>query len=72
VSFHDLEIALDLPASKLPVVSALKPWMKKQRMASWLYGQARSSPYERFINRVGPPVHRGFYNEWLDIILQKA
>jgi S-adenosylmethionine-dependent methyltransferase len=71
VSFHDLEIALGLPASELPVVSALKPWMKKQRMASWSYGQARSSTYERFLKRVGPPVHRGFYDKWLDIILQK-
>ena len=71
VSYHDIEIALNLPAGELPVVSALKPWMRKQRLASRLYGQARTTPYERFLRRVGPPVHRGFYSEWLDIILQK-
>lgn len=71
VSYHDLEIALGLPASELPVVSALKPWMRQQRMAARLYGQARSRSYERFLSRVGPRAHAGFYCEWLDVILRK-
>ncbi len=71
VSYHDVEVALGLSASDLPVVSALKPWMRKQRFASQLYRQARVTPYERFLRQVGPPVHSGFYSEWLDIILRK-
>lgn len=72
VSYHELEVAIG-PVAELEVVSALALFLREGnplRRAAWLCSEGRR--YERFLRRHGPPIHRGFFQEILDLVIRKA
>lgn len=72
VSYHELEMAIR-PAVDLDVVSSLSLFLREGsllRTGAWLLSEKRQ--YERFLRRHGPPIHRGFYQEILDLIIRKS
>lgn len=75
VSYHDFVLALDVPASELPVVSCLQLYVReKTRIGSiprWLSRQPMSRRYEEMLVSMRPELHRGFYLRYLDLILRK-
>lgn len=71
VSRHDFELALG-PVEKLDVVSGLAEFLRRQRLAARLLYRLRRRPrHLRFLTRVGPRVHAGFFEESLDLALRK-
>jgi S-adenosylmethionine-dependent methyltransferase len=70
ISFHEFECAIG-NVSALNVVSSLSSLMRKNifRKIKWLLNY--QSRFEKFLVRVGPPINRGFYQPYLDLIIQK-
>ena len=72
VSYHEFELTLGPPAG-LKVVSALAPYLRHKsplhRLRWHASGDAR---YEAMLRRLGPPMHPGFYQPFLDLIVRKA
>ncbi|MDW7711869.1 MAG: class I SAM-dependent methyltransferase [Deferrisomatales bacterium] len=71
VSFHEFELTMKR-AEDLDVVSSLPLFLRNQHilnLAVWsLTGQRR---FESDLIRVGPKIHRGFYQGSLDLIIRK-
>lgn len=71
VSFHELEVAVG-PLARLEVVSSLALHVRRNnvvRAVAWWFSQRRG--YERFLQRHGPRIHCGYYQEILDLLLRK-
>lgn len=74
VSFHEFDISIK-KAEELDVVSSLFPYI---RYKSWFgltelaWRFTRMHRYESFLRRVGPHLHKGFYEPRLDLIIRKA
>lgn len=72
MSYHELEVAIG-PVAQLEVVSSLALFLRRGsvlRRAAWLLSERRQ--YERWLRRHGPPIHRGFYQEILDLVIRKT
>ena len=71
VSYHEFELTLGPPGG-LQVVSALAPHLRRRspllRLRWHASGDAR---YEGTLRRLGPPMHSGFYQPFLDLIIRK-
>ena len=72
VSFHEFEVALERPASRLNVVSSLAT---HHRGLAWLRRLRRPRPlevrYARLLQEIHPGIHPGFFQPQLDLVLQK-
>lgn len=69
VSYHDVELAL----GECPIVISNKTdFMRRRsptlRLHAILSGKRR---YERFLERLEPGINRGFFREYLDVLIQK-
>lgn len=71
VSFHDFEIALDLPCAELPVIGALTPWLRRQTRTHRLGLNDLDRRWERTLKEIHPAMHEGFTTTYLDLILRK-
>lgn len=72
VSYHEFELALGA-AVGLPVVSSMPAFLRRANLLRWaLWRVSGERRYERFLARVGPDIHPGFYHEWLHLVLQKG
>jgi S-adenosylmethionine-dependent methyltransferase len=72
VSFHEFELTMDR-AEKLDVVSSLLIFLRKQSIfRQILWRLSIESRYESLLARIGPKVHRGFYQQYLDLIIRKG
>ena len=61
-SFHELEIALDKPASNLNVVSYLnRPF----------FPYTLNHKFHKILTRINPDISKGFLNPFIDIIIKK-
>lgn len=71
VSFHEFELTMKR-AEKLDVVSSLPIYLREQnffrKVARML---AKNSRFESSLVQFGPDIHRGFYQESLDLIIRK-
>jgi S-adenosylmethionine-dependent methyltransferase len=71
VSFHEFELTMK-PAKELYVVSSLPIFLRKKNFLRWtLWKMMTESRYESFLVHVGPKIHRGFYQQTLDLIIRK-
>ena len=71
VSFHEFELAMK-PAEELKVISCMSIFNRSRRFLSWLKCKLSSrSRFEAFLRRQKPGIHRGFYQESLDLIVEK-
>jgi len=72
VSFHEFELAMNR-AEELDVVGSLGEFLRSQsvlrRVARALTDGNR---YETFLTKIGPNIHRGFYQQRLDLIIRKS
>ena len=71
VSFHDFEIALDLPCADLPVISSLTQWLRRQTRTHRLGRNDMGQRWERMLKEIHPAMHEGFTTTYLDLILRK-
>jgi SAM-dependent methyltransferase len=71
LSYHEFDLAMK-PARELNVVSSLLDFLRRRsllwRAKARLDGDIR---FESFLAKVGPPVHRGFFQPHLDLIIRK-
>jgi S-adenosylmethionine-dependent methyltransferase len=68
VSFHELVLALDCAAERLPVVSSKADYFRRK---PWLWPLYHSSAHERQLRRRAPGVHPAFARPDLDLVLRK-
>jgi 2-polyprenyl-3-methyl-5-hydroxy-6-metoxy-1,4-benzoquinol methylase len=67
-SYHEFELAL----GRFEVVSALEPYLQEQSLPLRVNAlRSRHRSFERMLRKLGPPIHRGFYQRYLDLILRK-
>ena len=71
VSYHDFEMALDLPAHELPVVSCLELFVRNTTGAERLGRRTLPRRFEAMLSEMSPRVHRGFCLPYLDLIFRK-
>lgn len=71
VSFHEFELTMKR-AEELDVVSSLPIYLGSRGVFyKLLWMLRRGRDYESFLARVGPKIHRGFYQMSLDLIIRK-
>ncbi len=71
VSFHEFELTMKR-AEELDVVSSLPIFLRSQnllRKVLWLLKS--KNRFESFLAQFGPEIHKGFYQESLDLIIRK-
>jgi len=71
VSYHDFCIALDRKPIELPVVSCLDLFYRDARNEHKIYAHTWWRRYEDLLHSLTPEIHRGFFQPWLNISLQK-
>jgi len=71
VSYHDFVLALNIPASDLPVVSCMELFTREITNTSHLHRRTPWREYENFLCKLNPNIHRGFYLKYLDLVFQK-
>lgn len=72
VSFHEFELTLGRVAD-LNVLSSLPLFLREQnflRRAVWRLSD--ESRYATLLANTGPPIHQGFYEQYLNLIIQKV
>ena len=73
VSFHEFDLAIK-KAEEMNVVSSLSTYLRKQGPL-WDLRKRLARPlnyrYESFLVNVGPKIHRGFYQSYLNLIIRK-
>ena len=71
VSYHEFDLAMK-PSQELDVVSSLLDFLRRRsllwRAKARVDGDRR---FEAFLAKVGPPIHRGFFQPHLDLIIRK-
>jgi S-adenosylmethionine-dependent methyltransferase len=71
ISFHEIELALK-PLNELKILSNLSSFLKKKNI---LYGLATKFTanyrYETFLYKLYPNIYKGFFQPYLDIIIEK-
>jgi hypothetical protein len=71
VSYHEFDLAMK-PCHELKVISSLWSFLRRRsfiwRAKAKLDGEIR---FESFLAKVGPPIHEGFFQPRLDLIIEK-
>jgi S-adenosylmethionine-dependent methyltransferase len=71
VSFHEFELTMDR-AESLPVLDSLSMFLRKRSLLrAVLWKLTSESRYESFLARIEPRMHRGFFHQYLDLIIRK-
>ena len=72
VSYHEFEVAIE-NFDHSQVISSLEEFSKRKFIGA-IYDRLRQRNYHAFKNllkKVGPKIHSGFYEPWLDILIRK-
>ena len=71
VSYHEFELTMKR-AENLDVVSSLPIFLREQNpLRKVLWKMTIESRYESLLAQIGPAIHRGFYQPFLDLIIKK-
>lgn len=71
VSFHEFDLAM-ADARTLDVVSALPLYLRRKSvLRRVLWSLTRRRRYEAFLRSVGPRVHRGFFQPYIELLIRK-
>jgi S-adenosylmethionine-dependent methyltransferase len=71
VSYHDFEIALDIPASQLPVASAMWDFHRSSLLKRVASRFSKRQRFSQILRSLKPNVHAGFFDPSIDIALCK-
>lgn len=73
VSYHELEIALDIPATKLNVLGSVHIYLRKMSfIQKMFYKRTDEYKYKEILKKVGPKnLHPAFYENYFDVIIKK-
>jgi hypothetical protein len=72
VSYHEFELALGIPAEKLPVVSSLATHYRYlERLRLLRRPRPLDTRFHLLLREIHARVHRGFLHPSLDIVLRK-
>lgn len=72
VSFHEFELVLG-DAKKLDVVSDKTDFLRRSNPLLFAHGLvSRARRYERFLEHSAPGYHKGWFKQYLDLIIRKA
>lgn len=70
MSYHEIELALDRD-ERFEVVSSLALWERRRnRLRGLLWSLTSEARFEELLRRFGPPIHRGFYQQSLNLLLR--
>lgn len=73
VSYHEFDLAIK-KSEELNIVSSLATYLCRTKFYK-IYYHAKmilsNNNYESFLTRVGPDIHRGFYEQCLNLIIRK-
>jgi len=67
VSFHELEIAIK-PADQLLVKSSLSVF---EGFRYKIQQSNNERNFKRFLRKISPKIHEGFFDPWLDLVIEK-
>lgn len=71
ISYHEFELAMG-NVDKLDIASSLSIFLRNQSAVKKIQWRlSTESRYESFLARVSPNIHRGFCQEYLDLIVRK-
>lgn len=71
VSYHEFELTMK-PAEELKVVSSFASFVRNRNLfTKVLWWLKDKNSFESSLVKVGPKIHRGFYQQSLDLILRK-
>ena len=71
VSFHEFDIVFD-DVRALDVVSDKTGFLRRSNPFMMAHGLvSRTRKYERFLERLEPDIHAGFFRQYLDLIIRK-
>lgn len=71
LSYHEFELAMGR-AEDLDVVSSLSLWMRRRNgLRNLLWRLTEESRFEDLLVRFGPPIHRGFFQPSLNLMIRK-
>jgi len=71
VSFHELDLTIGA-SSKLNVIDSLPIYLRKKSvLRRILWKITDESKFESYLFKVGPKIHKGFYQPFLDLIIKK-
>ena len=71
VSFHEFELTMKR-AEELDVVSSLSVFLRSPNfLLKVLWTLKNKNRFESFLSQFGPEIHKGFYQESLDLIIRK-
>lgn len=71
VSFHDFELAFEIPAAELPIAGCMTSFLRKQTNSARLYRRSVAGRYEVLLSEICPGVHQGFCLQNLDLVFRK-
>ncbi|MBN1930412.1 MAG: class I SAM-dependent methyltransferase [Desulfobacterales bacterium] len=71
VSFHEFDLFM-APLDSLKIISCLPLYLRKKNILRDLIWRLMTEyKYESFLAKVGPHIHKGFYQPYLELIIQK-
>jgi S-adenosylmethionine-dependent methyltransferase len=71
VSYHEFDLAMG-PSASINVVSALELYLRDRSVAIRLKARfSKDRQFEAVLKKLGPPIHSGFYQHNLDLIMRK-
>jgi 2-polyprenyl-3-methyl-5-hydroxy-6-metoxy-1,4-benzoquinol methylase len=73
VSYHELEIALDIPVSKLNVLGSVHIYLRRMSfIQKMFYKRTEEYKFKEILKKVGPKnLHPAFYENYFDVIIKK-
>ena len=71
VSYHDFEIALDMPASQLPVASAMWDFHRSGALRRVAARFSQRQRFSQILHSLNPGVHPSFFDPSIDIAVRK-
>lgn len=72
VSFHEFDLTMKR-VLELDVISCLQIFLSRQTLlGKFLWNLKDSRRFESVLMRFGPKIHRGFYQEYLNLIIRKT
>lgn len=71
ISYHEFECAIGR-VEHLNIVSSLALFTRRNIFRKIKWNFSNDSKFEKFLTHAGPKIHRGFYQPYLDLIIQKT
>ena len=72
VSFHEVQITMSDADLTSKSVSCMSAFVRKKKVLSWLkWRLSKAHKYESLMKSLQPNIHSGFYQPYLNLIIQK-